>query len=60
MAKELTGSASAISNLNQGPKHQIDTSQLRALGRTCGGEVLLRRTVQELVEAHRWPASGPS
>jgi nucleoside-diphosphate-sugar epimerase len=60
MAKELTGSAGLISNLNRGPKHQIDTSKLRALGMTFGGEALLRRTVQELVEAHRRPASVKS
>jgi nucleoside-diphosphate-sugar epimerase len=53
LAKELTGSASAISQTNRGPKHQIDTKKLRALGMTFGGEGLLRRTVEELVNAHR-------
>jgi nucleoside-diphosphate-sugar epimerase len=53
IAKELTGSASAISDLNRGPKHQIDTAKIRALGMTFGGEALLRRTVQELIDAHR-------
>jgi nucleoside-diphosphate-sugar epimerase len=53
IARELTGSASAISNLNRGPKHQIDTHKIRALGMTFGGVPLLRRTVEELVEAHR-------
>jgi nucleoside-diphosphate-sugar epimerase len=53
IAQELTGSKSAISNLNRGPKHQIDTSKIRSLGMTFGGEALLRRTVQELVEAQR-------
>jgi nucleoside-diphosphate-sugar epimerase len=53
LAKELTGSRSDISGLNRGPKHQIDTRKIRALGLTFGGEPLLRRTVQELVEAHR-------
>jgi nucleoside-diphosphate-sugar epimerase len=53
IARELTGSASEITNLNRGPKHQIDTRKLRALGMTFGGEALLRRTVEELVEAHR-------
>ena len=52
IAKELTGSASAISDLNRGPKHQIDTAKIRALGMTFGGEPLLRRTVQELVDAY--------
>jgi len=52
IAKELAGSPSTIADLNRGPKHQIDTRRLRALGMTFGGETLLRRTVQELVEAH--------
>jgi nucleoside-diphosphate-sugar epimerase len=53
IAKELSGSASSIADLNRGPKNQIDTSKLRALGMTFGGKALLRQTVQELVEAHR-------
>jgi hypothetical protein len=53
IAKELTGSASVISNLNHGPKHQIDTKKIRSLGMTFGGEKLLRRTVEELIEAQR-------
>jgi nucleoside-diphosphate-sugar epimerase len=52
IAKKLAGSASAISDRNRGPKHQIDTAKLRALGMTFGGEALLRRTVQELIDAH--------
>jgi nucleoside-diphosphate-sugar epimerase len=57
IAKELTGSASVISALNRGPKHQIDTGKIRSLGMTFGGEALLRRTVEELIEAQRtaWP-----
>jgi nucleoside-diphosphate-sugar epimerase len=53
IARELTGSTGEIADLNRGPKHQIDTSKLRALGMTFGGVPLLRQTVQELVEAHR-------
>jgi nucleoside-diphosphate-sugar epimerase len=53
IAKELTGSASMISDLNRGPKYQIDTSKVRKLGMTFGGEKLLRRTVEQLVEAQR-------
>jgi nucleoside-diphosphate-sugar epimerase len=53
IARELTGSTGEVADLNRGPKHQIDTSNLRALGMTFGGEPLLRRTVQELVEAYR-------
>jgi nucleoside-diphosphate-sugar epimerase len=53
ISEELTGSGSEIADLNRGPKHQIDTRKIRALGMTFGGETMLRRTVQELVEAHR-------
>jgi nucleoside-diphosphate-sugar epimerase len=53
IAKESTGSSSPISDLNRGPKHQIVTQKLRALGMTFGGESLLRQTVAELVQAHR-------
>jgi nucleoside-diphosphate-sugar epimerase len=53
IAKELTGSPSTIADLNRGPKHQIETGKLRALGMQFGGEPLLRRTVIELVEAQR-------
>ncbi len=52
IAKELTGSPSTIADLNRGPKHQIVTDKLRALGMTFGGEALLRQTVAELIEAH--------
>ena len=51
IAKELTGSQSEIATLNKGPKHQIDTRNLQALGMTFGGPELLRRTVGELVKA---------
>ena len=53
LAKELTGSPSDIAPLTRGPKNQIDTRKIRALGMTFGGEELLRVTVQQLVEAHR-------
>jgi nucleoside-diphosphate-sugar epimerase len=53
IAKELTGSPSTVSSSNRGPKHQIDTRKLRALGMTFGGEALLRRAVEELIAAHR-------
>lgn len=49
IAGELTGSVSEIRSLNRGPKHQIETRKIRALGMTFGGEKLLRQTVQELV-----------
>jgi nucleoside-diphosphate-sugar epimerase len=53
IAKELTGSPSTVADLNRGPKHQIETGKIRALGVQFGGEALLRRTVAELVEAQR-------
>ncbi len=53
ITQELTGSQSAIASRNRGPKHQIDTSKIRALGMTFGGEARLRETIKELVEAHR-------
>jgi nucleoside-diphosphate-sugar epimerase len=53
IARDLTGSPSVVSDRNRGPRHQIDTKKLRALGMEFGGEPLLRRTVAELVEAHR-------
>jgi nucleoside-diphosphate-sugar epimerase len=51
IARELTGSHSEVADLNRGPKHQIETGKLRALGMTFGGEALLRQIVAELVEA---------
>lgn len=53
IAKELTGSSSTIADLNRGPKNQIVTDKIRALGMTFGGEPALRQTVAELVQAHR-------
>jgi nucleoside-diphosphate-sugar epimerase len=52
IAKKLTGSPSEIAALNRGPRHQIETRKLRALGMTFGGPELLGKTVKELVEAH--------
>lgn len=57
LAAAATGSASTIADLNRGPKNRIDTSRIRSLGMTFGGEELLRRTVEELVEA--WRGKGP-
>jgi hypothetical protein len=53
IARELTGSRSEIAGVNRGPKHQIDTRKIRALGMTFGGEALLRQTVQQLVAAYQ-------
>lgn len=52
LAREMSGSNSEIADRNRGPKHQIETGKLRALGMTFGGEALLRETVAELVKAH--------
>ncbi len=41
IAKELSGSASSIADLNRGPKNQIDTNKLRGLGMTFGGKAAL-------------------
>jgi nucleoside-diphosphate-sugar epimerase len=53
MAREISGSKAEVSGNNRGPKNQIDTSKLRGLGMSFGGEPLLRRTVEQLVEAAR-------
>lgn len=51
IAKEITGSASMIEERNKGPRHQIDTSKLRALGMEFGGTPLLKRTIREILES---------
>jgi len=49
IARDITGSDSAISNTNQGPQNQIQTGKLHALGMAFGGQPLLERTVRELL-----------
>jgi nucleoside-diphosphate-sugar epimerase len=56
IAKELTGSASVIAEVNRGPKRQIETKKILALGMSFGSESLLRQTVAELVKAQRAPS----
>lgn len=51
LAKEISGSRSVIADVNRGPKHQIVNDKIRRLGMNFGGQALLRRTVQELVDA---------
>ncbi len=51
IARALTGSSSEIEMLNAGPKNQIDTTKLRALGMAFGGRPLLEKTIAELVSA---------
>lgn len=53
IAKEISGSKASIAGINRGPKHQIETMKIRALGMTFGGEALLRKTVEELVKAQK-------
>src|SRR5262249_55348823 len=55
IAKDLTGSSSKIADLNRGPKHQILTDKLRALGMKFGGESLLHQTVALLLASHHAP-----
>lgn len=51
IARDLCGSDAEIIDRNRGPKHQIETGKIRALGMTFGGEALLRETIARLVEA---------
>lgn len=51
LAREVSGSSATVGGTHRGPRHQIATGKLRALGMEFGGEALLRRTVGELVEA---------
>ncbi len=51
IAKDIAGSSSEIDTLNHGPKHQIDTSKLQALGMTFGGRPRLEQYVKQLVDA---------
>jgi nucleoside-diphosphate-sugar epimerase len=53
IAREVAGTSSEVSDSNRGPKHQIDTTKLRAIGMTFGGEALLRLTIEQLVHANR-------
>jgi nucleoside-diphosphate-sugar epimerase len=53
LAKEISGSMSEISGEPSRPKHEIDTTKIRALGMTFGGQELLRATIKQLVDATR-------
>ena len=53
IARELTGSKSTIADLNRGPKNQISTKKINAIGMTFGGDNLLGQTVEGLIKAHR-------
>jgi len=49
IAKKITGGSNPIEQLNKGPKHQIETGKLRALGMEFGGRTLLEDTMAGLV-----------
>jgi nucleoside-diphosphate-sugar epimerase len=51
MAKDITGSKSNIAQLNQGCKHQIDTSKIKTLGMEFGGSKLLEQYIHDIVES---------
>ena len=51
IARKISDSGSVIEQVNKEPKHQIDTSKLRALGMKFGGTERLEQTVRELLEA---------
>ena len=51
IARDLSGSDTPIAETNKGPKHQIETGKLRALGMTFGGEQLLRDTIRQMLES---------
>ncbi len=53
IAKQISGSDSTIAQLNTGPKHQIETQKLRAMGMQFGGRGLLEQTIKDLVAAAR-------
>ncbi len=53
LAQEIAGSSATIHGAQTAPKNQIRTEKLRGLGMEFGGQELLRRTVQQLVEAVR-------
>jgi len=51
IAMDITGSSSRIERRDKGPKHQIETGKLRALGMEFGGRAILEQTIRDLVEA---------
>jgi nucleoside-diphosphate-sugar epimerase len=53
LAKEVSGSNATIHGWRTSPKHQIVTDKIRSLGMEFGGDQLLRRTVEQIVEAIR-------
>lgn len=58
IAAEHAGVRIDIADRNRGPKHQIDTSRLRALGMRFGGTPQLEQYVRDVVAALRQPGAG--
>ena len=50
IAQEVTGSASVIEYLNEGPKNQISTKKLRELGMHFSGDAAVESTVRALLK----------
>lgn len=51
IAARLSGQKVHVEQTHAGPKHQIDTSKIRALGMEFGGMPLLEQTVAQLLNA---------
>lgn len=49
IAAKLSGKKLVLERTNPGPKNQIDTSKIRALGMTFGGMVLLEQTIAQIL-----------
>ncbi len=50
LAREISGSSSRIDGEPASPRHEIETGKLRGTGMVFGGEPLLRRTIEQLVD----------
>lgn len=50
VAKRICGSSSEIVGAQKRPKHEIDSSKIKALGMEFGGEARLEQTVKALLE----------
>jgi nucleoside-diphosphate-sugar epimerase len=53
IARDLSGARGSIRGEPSAPKHQIDTTKLRALGMQFGGRERLEQTVREILGAAR-------
>jgi nucleoside-diphosphate-sugar epimerase len=53
IAQSLSGSNATITGHATQPRNQIDTSKIRALGMTFGGQPLLEETISQLLNAVR-------